>query len=54
MTATVEKPKALVSAQTREEILKELEKLKEYGGNKDGLEPTRFGDWQTGGRVSDF
>lgn len=28
-------------------------KPKEIGGAK-GLEPTRYGDWQHGGRVSDF
>lgn len=26
---------------------------KEYGGQK-GPEPTRYGDWEKGGRVSDF
>ncbi len=26
---------------------------KEYGGQK-GLEPTRYGDWEKNGRVSDF
>ena len=26
---------------------------KEIGGPK-GLEPTRYGDWERGGRVSDF
>jgi hypothetical protein len=25
----------------------------EFGGPK-GLEPTRYGDWEKGGRVSDF
>lgn len=25
----------------------------EFGGQK-GLEPTRYGDWEKGGRVSDF
>ncbi len=25
----------------------------EFGGTK-GLEPTRYGDWEKGGRVSDF
>jgi hypothetical protein len=23
-------------------------------GGRDGLEPTRYGDWEKGGRVSDF
>jgi hypothetical protein len=28
-------------------------KQKEYGGSK-GPEPTRYGDWEKNGRVSDF
>ena len=27
---------------------------KEYGGRKDGLEPTRFGDWELKGKCVDF
>ena len=27
---------------------------KEYGFKIKGLEPTRFGDWERNGRVSDF
>jgi len=30
-----------------------IEKNKEFGGPK-GPEPTRYGDWERGGRVSDF
>jgi hypothetical protein len=30
-----------------------INKKKEYGGPK-GLEPTRYGDWEVKGRVSDF
>jgi hypothetical protein len=30
-----------------------IEKREEFGGPK-GLEPTRYGDWERGGRVSDF
>ncbi|MDZ7789839.1 MAG: DUF1674 domain-containing protein [Xanthomonadales bacterium] len=26
----------------------------EYGGRKDGLEPTRYGDWEKDGRCIDF
>lgn len=29
------------------------EKKEEFGGPK-GLEPTRYGDWEVNGRVSDF
>ncbi len=28
--------------------------LKEYGGRKDGLDPTRYGDWEKNGRCIDF
>ena len=27
---------------------------KEIGGRKDGLDPTRYGDWEKGGRAVDF
>ncbi|MCG8434938.1 MAG: DUF1674 domain-containing protein [Gammaproteobacteria bacterium] len=27
---------------------------KEVGGRKDGLEPTRYGDWEKNGRCIDF
>lgn len=27
---------------------------KEYGGRKDGLNPTRYGDWEKNGRCIDF
>ena len=27
---------------------------KEFGGRKDGTEPTRFGDWEKQGRCIDF
>ena len=32
---------------------KKVKKIKEVGGPK-GLEPTRYGDWEIKGRVSDF
>lgn len=35
------------------EIQKAPEEVKEIGGPK-GPEPTRFGDWEKGGRCSDF
>lgn len=31
----------------------ERSKMREYGGPQ-GKEPTRFGDWEKNGRVSDF
>lgn len=27
---------------------------REYGGRRDGLEPTRYGDWEKNGRCIDF
>jgi len=27
---------------------------KEFGGRKEGLEPTRYGDWEKNGRCIDF
>ena len=30
------------------------ELLREFGGRKDGTEPTRFGDWEKNGRCIDF
>jgi len=36
-----------------EEIRKKLEEIKEINGPK-GLEPTRYGDWEVKGRLSDF
>lgn len=29
-------------------------KPKEVGGRKEGLDPTRYGDWEKGGRAIDF
>lgn len=33
---------------------KNPEKQKEEWGGPKGLEPTRYGDWEVNGRVSDF
>jgi shikimate dehydrogenase len=30
------------------------EPVREIGGRRDGTEPTRFGDWEKGGRCIDF
>ena len=37
----------------RKKNYKKENKIKEIGGPK-GLEPTRYGDWEVKGRVSDF
>ena len=41
------------SAEKPAETDQKQERPREYGGPK-GLEPTRFGDWERNGRVSDF
>lgn len=46
---------ALREAEARETAQKETAALpKEQGGRKEGLEPTRYGDWEQKGRISDF
>ena len=43
--------------QVKQESSKELDKdiyPKEIGGRKQGLEPTRYGDWEKNGRCIDF
>ena len=35
-------------------IFKMKKKKKEIGGRKDGLEPTRYNDWEQKGRCIDF
>ncbi len=46
---------ALREAEAREKAQKGAAPLpKEQGGRKDGLEPTRYGDWEQKGRISDF
>lgn len=32
----------------------DVERPREIGGRKDGLEPTRYGDWEKNGRCIDF
>ncbi len=32
----------------------EAKRPKEIGGRKDGLDPTRYGDWEKNGRAIDF
>jgi hypothetical protein len=45
--------RALAEADERRRLIKAAPKPKEFGG-RDGLEPTRFGDWEVKGIVSDF
>lgn len=45
--------RALEEAKTRRQKRKPLELPVELGG-RDGPEPTRFGDWEKNGVISDF
>ena len=45
--------RALAEAEERRRKLLEAERAPEVGG-RDGPEPTRYGDWEKGGIVSDF
>ena len=45
--------RAVNEAIKRNSNKKEIELPKEFGGRK-GLEPTRFGDWEKKGIISDF
>ncbi len=49
-------PKPLIDASdddTLEDVQEKLKSVKEVGGSKHG-NPTVHGDWQTGGRTTDF
>lgn len=43
----------VISPQTEKEVRQLLNAVKELNGPK-GPEPTRYGDWEVKGRVSDF
>ena len=45
--------RALAEAEERRQARKSEGKAKELGGPK-GEEPTRYGDWERGGRAVDF
>lgn len=47
------KEKQSLGDSTTNDLEDAIEKTEEFGGPK-GLEPTRYGDWERGGRVSDF
>lgn len=46
--------RALAEAATRRAAASEVTLEKELGGRKEGLEPTRYGDWENKGLLSDF
>ncbi|MGY6588450.1 MAG: DUF1674 domain-containing protein [Wenzhouxiangella sp.] len=39
---------------SHDETTRPVERPREYGGRKDGLDPTRYGDWEKNGRCIDF
>ncbi len=45
--------RALAEAEARRKAQAQAERAKELGGPK-GAEPTRYGDWERGGRAVDF
>jgi len=45
--------RAIAEAEERKKDEKSLDLPKELGG-REGLEPTRFGDWEKDGIISDF
>ena len=60
MTPTADRPpltdaakRALAEAEERRKVAKPVDLPKELNG-RDGPEPTRFGDWEKKGIVSDF
>lgn len=48
------KQKLVAENSTQANKPRSTEKAKEYGGRKDGLDPTRYGDWEKNGRCIDF
>jgi hypothetical protein len=50
---TPEARRALAEAEARRQVAVEQTRAAEVGGRA-GPEPTRFGDWETGGIASDF
>lgn len=52
-TLTPEAKRALAEAEARRAAATKSPQAKEVGG-ADGLEPTRYGDWEHKGLISDF
>jgi len=46
--------RALAEAEERRRKATEIERAKELGGRKEGLDPSRYGDWELKGRAIDF
>lgn len=46
--------KNVKAGSNKKKINKPVSSKKEYGGRKDGLDPTRYGDWEKNGRCIDF
>ncbi|MAH06007.1 MAG: DUF1674 domain-containing protein [Pseudomonadota bacterium] len=57
MTKTQIKAKAedqKIESTTQDAKESAAEREKEYGGRQEGLEPTRYGDWELKGKCVDF
>lgn len=46
--------RALAEAAERRAAAQDVAMEKELGGRKEGPEPTRYGDWESKGLISDF
>ena len=53
MTTKKPSPDKQIKPSIKEEATKLNKKEKEFGG-QEGPEPTRYGDWEKGGRCTDF
>lgn len=51
---TGESKESLKQSSENTETVETADLPKEYGGRKDGLNPTRYGDWEKNGRCIDF
>ncbi|MGO4682474.1 DUF1674 domain-containing protein [Hyphomicrobium sp. 2TAF46] len=51
---TLEARRALAEAEERRQKRADESKAPREIGGRDGLDPTRFGDWEKGGITSDF
>lgn len=48
------KPETALNDRAETEADSSVSAPKEVGGRKEGLEPTRYGDWEKNGRCIDF
>lgn len=53
LTPAAERARAEAEARRAERARQDVDRPKEVGG-RDGPEPTRYGDWEINGLISDF